>query len=208
MISFNVLSPMRSAAFAAVALGSVIPLAIIDHVFISYLLTLQMDAAGASISEIAWVMICFFLAMILGGYAQVRLPTWLASPGLLLVLGSVVAGTALLASSILPSVWLTQVAAVGSGAAIGLAGGPQTALVMDAAEGPLQDLGASAVLGTIRVIERGGAIVGLVLVGWLTDALGYSGGVGLIGIVVLAGAGLFILLRLIARHGAMSGRRA
>ncbi|MNG35416.1 hypothetical protein D3C84_1221410 [compost metagenome] len=63
-------------------------------------------------------------------------------------------------------------------------------------------------LGTIRVIERGGAIVGLVLVGWLTDALGYSGGVGLIGIVVLAGAGLFILLRLIASHGAMSGRRA
>lgn len=207
-ISFNVLSPMRSAAFAAVALGSVIPLAIIDHVFISYLLTLQMDAAGASISEIAWVMMCFFLAMILGGYAQGRLPTGLASPGLLLVLGSVVAGTALLASSILPSVWLTQVAAVGSGAALGLAGGPQTALVMDAAEGPLQDLGASAVLGTIRVIERGGAIVGLVLVGWLTDALGYSGGVGLIGIVVLAGAVLFILLRLIARHGAMSGRRA
>ncbi|MCO6056586.1 MFS transporter [Pseudomonas sp. MOB-449] len=207
-ISFNVLAPMRSAAFAAVALGSVIPFAIIDHVFISYLLTLQMDAAGASISEIARVMMCFFLAMILGGYAEGRLPAWITSPGLLLVLCSVVAGTALLVSSILPSVWLTQVAAVGSGAALGLAGGPQTALVMDAAEGPLQDLGASAVLGTIRVIERGGAIIGLVLVGWLTDALGYSGAVGLIGIVVLAGAGLFILLRLIASHGAMSGRRA
>ncbi|MEX6500997.1 MFS transporter [Pseudomonas zhanjiangensis] len=207
-ISFNVLAPMRSAAFAAVALGSVIPLAIIDHVFISYLLTLRMDAAGASISEIARVMMYFFLAMIVGGYAQHRLPSGLAAPGLLLVFCSVVAGTALLASSLLPAIWLTTLAAVACGAALGLAGGPQTALVMDAAEGPLRDLGTSAVLGTIRVIERGGAIAGLVLVGWLADALGYAGAVGLIGILVLAGAGLFILLRLLASHGAMSGRSA
>lgn len=207
-ISFNVLAPMRSAAFAAVALGSVIPFAIIDYVFISYLLPLQMDAAGANISEIARVMMCFFLAMIVGGYAEGRLPAWLSSPGPLLTLCSVVAGLALLASSLLHWIWLIQVAAVAAGLMLGLVGGPQTALVMEAAEGPLQRLGTSAVLGTIRVIERGGAIMGLVLVGWLTDTLGYAGAVGLIGIMTLAGAGLFILLRVLARHGASSGRRS
>lgn len=195
-LSFNILGPMRSPTFAAVALGSVIPLAIVDHVFISYLLALQMDALGASISEIARVMMCFFLALILAGKAEGRLPTWLATPTLLLAMCSIMAGMSLLAPALLPSGWSTLAAAIGAGSALGLAGGPQTALVMEAAEGPLADLGPSAVLGSIRVIERGGAIIGLVVIGWLTDTTGYMGAAGIIGMTALAGAGLFILLRL------------
>lgn len=205
-LSFNILAPMRSPIFAAVALGSVIPLAIVDHVFISYLLALQMDALGASISEIARVMMFFFLALILGGYAEGRLPAKLAAPTPLLTACSIIAGLSLLIAGLFPSTWSTAAASIGAGFALGLAGGPQTALVMDAAEGPLAHLGTSAVLGTIRVIERGGAITGLLVIGSMTDTAGYSGAVGTIGMTALAGAGLFVILRLAGSEAAISGR--
>lgn len=205
-LSFNILAPMRSPIFAAVALGSVIPLAIVDHVFISYLLALQMDALGASISEIARVMMFFFLALILGGYAEVRLPAWLAAPSLLLTTCSILTGVSLLIAGLFPSAWSTLAASIGAGIALGLAGGPQTALVMDAAEGPLAHLGMSAVLGTIRVIERGGAITGLLVIGSMTDTAGYSGAAAIIGMTALAGAGLFVILRLAGSEAAISGR--
>ncbi|OHV81374.1 MFS transporter [Ensifer sp. LCM 4579] len=205
-LSFNILAPMRSPIFAAVALGSVIPLAIVDHVFISYLLALQMDALGASISEIARVMMFFFLALILGGYAEGRLPTWLAAPSLLLTTCSITTGVSLLIAGLFPSTWSTLAASIGAGIALGLAGGPQTTLVMDAAEGPLAHLGTSAVLGTIRVIERGGAITGLMVIGSMTDTAGYSGAAGIIGMTALAGAGLFAVLRLAGSEAAISGR--
>lgn len=205
-LSFNILAPMRSPIFAAVALGSVIPLAIVDHVFISYLLALQMDALGASISEIARVMMFFFLALILAGYAEGRLPSWLATPGLLLATCAIITGVSLLIAGLFPSAWSTLAASIGAGVALGLAGGPQTALVMGAAEGPLAHLGTSTVLGTIRVIERGGAIAGLLVIGSMTDAAGYSGAAATIGIIALAGAGAFVLLRLAESQAAISGR--
>lgn len=206
-LSFNILAPMRSPALAALAFGSVIPLAIVDHVYISYLLALQMDELGASISTIARVMMCFFLALIFGGYAEGRLPSRLSTPGYLLVASSILTGVLLLISAWLPSIWSTLAAAIGAGFALGLAGGPQTALVMAAAEGALAHLGSSVTLGAIRVLERGGAIIGLIAIGQLSDTTGYSGAVGIIGLAVLLGAGLFAVLGLVARQAIAHGRK-
>lgn len=204
-VSFNILVPLRDPAFAAIALGSVVPLAIVDHVFITYLLALQMDALGASISEIARVMMCFFLALIAGGHTAGYLPRKLAEPDRLVLFGSTLTGVLLVALALAPSTWMSLAAAIGAGWAIGLVSGPQAVIVMALAEGRLAGLGSSATLGSVRFIERGGAVLGLFAVGWLTDRIGYSGSAGVIGIVAFSGAMIFALLRYASGSGESYG---
>ena len=91
-------------------------------------------------------------------------------------------------------------AAAGTGLGLGLAGGPQAVLVMDLAEGRLSHLGSSVVLGTTRLLERGGAVAGLVLTGLLSGYIGYSGAVGAIGCLVLFGAVVFALLHAVGKN--------
>lgn len=193
-LSFNVLAPMRNAQFAAIALGIVIPQAIIDHVFISYLLALQMDEMGRSVSDIARVMMCFFLMLVLAGSLQGKLWERFRRPASVLAGSSILAGVVLLAAATMPSTWTILLAASSAGFALGMSGGPLAVLIMESAEGPLAHLGTSTVLGAVRVLERGGSIIGLLLIGAVTDYAGYSGATGIIGLITLAGAAGFVLL--------------
>jgi ABC-type uncharacterized transport system substrate-binding protein/predicted MFS family arabinose efflux permease len=192
-ISFNLLAPMRSARFAAIAFGIVVPLAIVDHVFVSYLLSLQMDALGSSAAGIGRAMMGFFLMLIIGGSVHDKVPRRYSNPALIAFASSVVSGGVLLVAAAFPSTASMFLTAAIAGLGLGLAGGPQAVLVMDLAEGRLAHLGSSAVLGTMRLLERGGAVVGLVLTGLLTGYIGYSGAVGAIGCLVLFGAVVFAL---------------
>lgn len=193
-LSFNLLAPMRSARFAAIAFGIIVPLEIVDHVFVSYLLSLQMDALGSSAADIGRAMMCFFLMLIIGGAVQDKVPERYSNPALIAFASSVVSGAVLLVAAAFPSSASMLLAAAGTGLGLGLAGGPQAVLVMDLAEGRLSHLGSSAVLGTMRLLERGGAVAGLVLTGLLTGYIGYSGAVGAIGCLALFGAVVFAVL--------------
>jgi MFS family permease len=206
-LSFNVLTPMRDARFAAIALGVVIPQAIIDHVFVSYLLPLQMDGLGASVSDIARVMMCFFLMLILAGSLQDKLPERYRRPTSTLVVSSVLGGSLLIAAALLPSTWMILIATSGAGLALGMAGGPQMVLIMESIEGPLAHLGSSAVLGAVRVLERGGAIAGLLFIGAIADGVGYSGAAGVIGLIALTGVVGFVILRAASARAINSGRK-
>jgi predicted MFS family arabinose efflux permease len=199
-LSFNLLAPMRSARFAAIAFGIIVPLEIVDHVFISYLLSLQMDALGSSAAGIGRAMMCFFLMLIIGGTIHDKVPRRYSNPALVAFASSVVSGVMLLVAAAFPSSASMFLAAAGAGLGLGLAGGPQAVLVMDLAEGRLSHLGSSAVLGTMRLLERGGAVAGLVLTGMLTGYVGYSGAVGAIGCLVLFGAIVFALLHTAGRR--------
>lgn len=194
-LSFNIFSPLRRPLFAAVVIGSVLPLAILDHVFITYLLALQMDSLGASVSVIARVMMCFFLALIVSGHVQGRLRGIVARPEFLMPVSALSAGGVLVVAGLMPSIASTLAASVAAGMALGFSGGPQIDTAMEAVEGPLAHLGSDRVLGSIRVVERGGAMLGLVVVGWLTDRAGYSASVLIIGVLTAAGAGIFVVLR-------------
>ncbi|MBZ9991677.1 MFS transporter [Mesorhizobium sp. BH1-1-5] len=198
--SFNLLAPMRSARFAATAFGIIVPLEIVNHVFVSYLLSLQMDALGSSAAGIGRAMMCFFLMLIIGGAVHDKVPQRYSNPALVAFASSVVSGAVLLVAAAFPSSASMFLAAAGTGLGLGLSGGPQAVLVMDLAEGRLSHLGSSVVLGTTRLLERGGAVAGLVLTGLLTGYIGYSGAVGAIGCLVLFGAVVFALLHTVGRN--------
>lgn len=204
-LSVNLLAPMRSARFAALALGIIIPLEVIDHVFVSYLLSLQMDLLGSSAADIGRAMMCFFLLLILGGTLHDKVPERYANPVLIAFASSVLSGVVLLVAAAYPTNASMFVAAAGTGLGLGMAGGPQAALVMDLAEGRLSHLGPSIVLGSVRLLERGGAVAGLLLTGMAIGYVGYSGAVGAIGLFALLGAVVFILFHAAGRKSALEG---
>lgn len=199
VLSFNLLAPMRSVSFASVAFGIIVPLEIIDHVFVSYLLSLQMDALGSTAADIGRALMCFFLMLIIGGTVLDKVPARFAAPPIVAFFSSVVSGVVLIAAAVFPTSASMFLAAAGTGFALGLAGGPQSVLVMDIAEGRLSHLGPSVVLGTVRLLERGGAVVGLLLTGLLTGYIGYSGAIGAIGCLAIVGAVMFALLQIAGR---------
>jgi hypothetical protein len=77
--------------------------------------------------------------------------------------------------------------------------GPQVSIAMSIAETDLAHLGSSAVLGSLRTLERGGSIIGLVLVALFSSYFGYAAAIGAMGIWVLAGSAVFVVSLFISR---------
>jgi hypothetical protein len=64
---------------------------------------------------------------------------------------------------------------------------------MESTEGSLAHLDSSTALGAARVLERAGGIAGFLFIGALTDYAGYSGAIGIVGLIVLAEALGFVV---------------
>jgi hypothetical protein len=62
---------------------------------------------------------------------------------------------------------------------------------MEIAESDLAYVGTNAVLGSLRVLERGGSIVGLLCIAAFASYAGYAAAAGAVAIWVLCGATLF-----------------
>jgi hypothetical protein len=66
--------------------------------------------------------------------------------------------------------------------------GPQVSAALSIAESDLRHLGSNAVLGSLRTLERGGSIIGLVLIALLSSHIGYPAAIAAIGVWAIAGA--------------------
>jgi hypothetical protein len=209
VLSLNVLRPLGNLRFAALTFGLIIPQAIADQVFVSYLLALAMDALGSSVADIGRVMMIYFLVLILSGSVYGKLPLRYANPTAVAFVASLIAGVGLMTAVVWPTLWSFVIAAIGAGTGHGLSRGPQSVLTMELAEGALAPIGASAVLGAARVFERGGSVVGLLLVGYLTGVVGYAGATGVIGLILLGGSAILVAQR-VAERGmpVIQGRNA
>jgi MFS family permease len=193
LAAFKALTNLR---FSSLVFGVVIPQQVLDQVFVSYLLALQLDALGASVSDIARMLMVYFLMIILSGSLFGRLSSWNLGPAVIALSGTVLSGLALLAAAVWPTWLMMLLAVIGTGVGQGLVRGPQVALVMDIAETSLRHVGSNTVLGTLRGLERGGSIVGLIVIASLTTQIGYDGAMGVIALWVLAGAMGFVALNL------------
>jgi MFS family permease len=189
-VSLNFLAPFRNLRFAALAFGLVVPQIIADQVFISYLLALAMDELGSSVADIGRLMMVYFVALIAASTLYDKIPRRYAQPSGLAILSGLIGGAALIMAALHPSPWSFLLATAGAGIGHGLSRGPQNALTIELAEGPLSELGSNVVFGAIRVLERGGSVLGLLAIGILTSAIGYSGATGAIAAILLGGAGV------------------
>jgi len=188
----SIWTPLRSHRFSTLVFGIAIPANVLMQAFICYLVALYLNELGATAADTGRTLMVFFLMIALMGPATARITDGRLDPALVAVLGSVLSGFSLL----LGAVWGTQlgmfIAVWAAGIGHGMVRGPQVSVAMTIAESKLADLGSNAVLGSLRTLERGGSIVGLVLVAWVGSKLGYSTAIGVVGVWCLVGVVAFV----------------
>jgi len=185
---------LRSYRFSALVFGIAIPANVLMQAFISYLVALYLHELGATASDTGRTLMVFFLMIALMGPATARVTDGRFDPALVAVLGAILSGLSLLVGA----VWGTQlgvfIAVWGAGIGHGMVRGPQVSVAMSIAESDLAHLGSNAVFGSLRTLERGGSILGLVLIALLSSRIGYAAAIGVVGIWALAGVAAFVVV--------------
>jgi MFS family permease len=188
----SIWAPLRSHRFSTLVFGIAIPANVLMQAFICYLVALYLNELGATAADTGRTLMVFFLMIALMGPAAARITEGRLDPAMVTVLGSVLSGFSLL----LGAAWGTQlgmfIAVWVAGIGHGMVRGPQVSVAMTIAESKLADLGFNAVLGSLRTLERGGSIFGLVLVAWVGSKLGYPTAIGLVGVWCLVGVVAFV----------------
>ncbi len=188
----SIIAALKNPRFFAVCMGLAVPQKIMDQAFIYYIFSLQLDALNASTADIGRMLMVYFLMIMLSG----TLLGWLRKINFdeisLAIIGSLITGAGLLATAALPSQLTMLLAAASTGFGHGLIRGPQVELTMKLAEGELRHLGSNSVLGALRLFERGGSILGLLIIAAIAGYLGLSAAIGTIGILILVGMIIFV----------------
>ena len=197
--SASIWAPLRSYRFSALIFGIAIPANVLTQGFISYLVALYLHELGASAADTGRTLMVFFLMIALMGPATARITDGRFDPAWAAGLGAVVCGLSLLVGAGWGSQLGVLMAVWGAGIGQGILRGPQVSIAMSIAETDLAHLGSSAVLGTLRTLERGGSIIGLVLVALFSSNYGYAAAIGAIGVWILAGAAVFVVSLLVSR---------
>lgn len=191
-LNFRFLLAFKDIRFCILAFGIIAPQAIIDHVFISYLLALLMDAAGASITLIAQVMMIFFLALILAGHAG-HLRFVSRNPAHVVAITTLLSGVALWIAGQYPSPETLLMVSVMAGATLGLSAGPITEIALRSAETRLKSIGETNVLGMVRVLDRGGAALAMIAAGTFAVFFGFQAATSAIGLYAIVAAAVFLV---------------
>ena len=183
--------PLGNLRFAALVFGIAVPANVLLQAFISYLVALQMDAIGASAADTGRILMVYFLVVALVSPVAGRFSEFRLQPSQIALTGAVLAGIAMFAPFFWQAQWAMLLAVSGTGFAHGMVRDAQVAIAMEIAESDLAYVGTNAVLGSLRVLERGGSIVGLLCIAAFASYAGYAAAAGAVAIWVLCGATLF-----------------
>jgi MFS family permease len=159
--------------------------------FIAYLVTLEMEALGASAADTARILMVYFLAVALVSPVAARFSDHRLQPTYVTLIGAIIAGLALCAPVFWPAQWTMLFAVGGAGLAHGMIRDTQVVIAMEIAEGDLAYLNLNTVMGSLRMLERIGSIVGLICIALFSSFAGYVSAIGAVGVWVLAGAAAF-----------------
>ncbi len=189
----SIWTPMRSISFSALLFGIAIPGQVIMQAFISYLVALHLHDLGASTADIGRVLMVYFLMITLMAPATARFTESRFDPTLVTILGGLLSGIALLAGASLSTQLGVLVAVWGAGVGQGMMRGPQVSIAMSLAETDLAQLGPNTVLGSLRALERGGSIIGLIVIALASSHIGYPAAMAVVGAWVLLGVFAFVV---------------
>ena len=183
--------PLANFKFFALVVGIAIPANILMQVFISYLVTLQVIAIGGSIADTARILMLYFLivsfiAPTIGRYSNRRF-----NQSYVALAGAVLSGLALLGPAFINSQWALLIGVVCAGVAHGMIRDSQVNLAMEIADTQLSYLGTTAVMASLRAIERIGSIIGLLSIAYYSSYAGLTSAISVVAGIVLFGALLF-----------------
>ncbi len=183
--------PLGSLRFAALVFGIAIPANILLQAFISFLVALELNRLGASAADTGRILMTYFIAIVFVGPLAPHLFHRRLSPFHVGFIGALLSAISLTVVVAWPAAWSMLIAVAGAGVAHGMVRDPQVTAAMDIAERELAHLGPTAVLGSLRTLERLGSIVGLVSIALLASYAGYVTAIAAIAALVFVGAVAF-----------------
>lgn len=146
-------------------------------------------------------MVYYLLIIVIGKAASKRVTT-IKGLTLLIGLGSLLSGIGLIAFHQWTNFWAVVLTVTIIGLSHALIKAPQITLSLDVCKTEVRTAGHNIVLGSLRLLERYGSIIGLITAAVMINAYGYRNTTGIAGISVCAASLIFILFFLISRRDA------
>ncbi|HEV7371636.1 MFS transporter [Arenibaculum sp.] len=167
--------------FLALLLLSAIPAKIVLTGFLFYAVPLYLTDLSASEAEIGRVMMLYSLMIIFVGPWASRFADRSGRGRMLVFAGTLASGLAMVLLG-----WFTDfegvivaVAVLSLGHAISIS--PQIALIPEICRAEIERFGQTTVLGLLRMLERGGSVLGPLLVAYMIASFGYAEGLAYTG---------------------------
>jgi hypothetical protein len=175
-------------------LGLAVPMSASTAVFVWYLTPLLLNSMGSGPSEVARVVMLYYVAVILFGPLVTAASDGRVGPSFMVSAGAVVAGLGLLSLSVWSGFWAVTAAM----AALGV-GHTAMRSPLYACARRIDPSGVS--LTPLRLSERVGAILGLGACAFALPALGPATGIQALGVLTLVGVAVHGIVEAALRRG-------
>ena len=176
-----------------------IPTNILMAAYLWYLVPLYLFDLGSTTAEIARTMMVYYLLVIAIGEAASKRVKTVNGMMLLVGLGSLLSGAGLVIFHQWYSVWAVVLTVAFLGLSHALIKAPQITLSLDLCKTEVHEAGHNVVLGSLRLLERFGSIIGLVTGAVMINYYGYRNTTGITGVSVSMASLIYILFFLITR---------
>jgi uncharacterized membrane protein YhdT len=168
--------------------------------YLWYLVPLYLFDLGATTAEIGRTMMTYYLLIIAIGEAASKKVKTMNGLTMLVGLGSLLSGIGLIAFHWWYNLWAVVLSVIFLGLSHALIKAPQIVLSLEVCKAEVHKAGHNIVLGSLRLLERFGSIIGLIIGAVMIDYYGYQNTTGIAGISVCVVSLIFILFFFITRN--------
>jgi MFS family permease len=176
-----------------------IPTNILMAAYLWYLVPLYLFDLGTTTAEIGRTMMIYYLLIIVIGEAVSKRVNTVNGLTLLVGLGALLSGIGLVAFHRWYDFWAVVLSVSFLGLSHALIKAPQITLSLEICKSEVDTAGHNIVLGSLRVLERLGSIIGLITGAVMIDYYGYQNTTGIAGISVCAASLIFLMFFFLAR---------
>lgn len=180
-----------------------VPANVLVAAYLWYLVPLYLSDLGASASEIARVVMAYYLLIVVVGPLASRLADNPRRLGALVGLGALMSAAGLVLFFDWRSLWAVVITVTVLGVTHALTKGAHVPLALEICRREIAAVGRTTVLSILRLLERVGSMFGLLFAALLVEFHGYADAMAVIGILV-SGAGFIFL---VAQSTDRKGRR-
>ncbi|SFG31039.1 MFS transporter [Neptunomonas qingdaonensis] len=190
------LAVLSNVRFVLFLLCIAIPANVLIAAYLWYLVPLYLSDLGASASEIARVIMLYYLLIIVVGPITTRLADRSESLALCVGLGSFLSSIGLVIFNDWQSTWAVVISVTIIGLTHALTKGAQIPLALTICSAEIDAVGRTTVLGFLRFFERIGSVLGILVSAMIIAHYGYAVSIGLTGALVSGAALLFLVMHL------------
>jgi len=184
----DVASVLRRPRLLALLAGVTVPMNVVLAAFLWYLVPLTLAAAGNSTAVIGRTLMLYYLAVLVAGPLVARLGVGRVATPIIVGLGGLISGLALFIPAAEATALSFSLAVVLVGLGHAAIRGPQLSLAIELGETHGASAGRGASLAAMRLLERLGSLVGLVVAALVVAATDLATAIAVLAVAIsLAG---------------------